>query len=65
MVIIPRVIEMTCKLTCKTVVCEEIFDNKESLEKCYNYLRKSISNKLKNISKEELENLPITITPFF
>lgn len=59
-----RKIEMTCKIVAKIIVSEEISKDKYELEICYERLRRLISNKIKNISDENLNDLPIEISFF-
>lgn len=58
-------IVMTCKIVARIFVSDEISNDKDELEICYERLRRLISNKIKAINNEDLNNLPIEITPFF
>lgn len=65
MVIIPKVIRMTYEIVSKMVVSDEIYENKEELEKKLEILRKMISKRIVNTNNDDLKDLPIEVNSFF
>lgn len=61
----PTIIRIECKIVARMVVDDEIYKDKERMQKNYKHLRKMISNKIETISDEDLKNLPIEIKPFY